>query len=303
MKPTVIILTLNAEKTISLILSKIDLEKYNIVIIDSSSNDKTLDICRKYDCYIKTIPKSNFNHGATREMARKLIDSDIVVFLTQDAISFNRETIGKLIKPIREGKASASYARQILHQNAGIFESFPRLFNYGDKAQIRSIKDIHKYGVYTFFCPNSCAAWLSSALDEIGGFKPTLTNEDYFACAELLLKGYKVAYVADAIVKHSHNYSLADEFRRMFDTGYVRAERPWIQDAVGNAENRGKAYFLALIKKLYKENCLLVPYAIIQTAMKYLGYKIGFNALKFPKWIKKFLSGQDYYWYSKYYQG
>ena len=44
-----------------------------------------------------------------------------------------------------------------------------------------------------------------TSLNEIGGFDPVLTSEDYFAVAKLLLKGYKIAYVAESVVVHSRD--------------------------------------------------------------------------------------------------
>jgi len=301
-KASIVILTMNAGKTITQLLSKINTNQYEVFVIDSSSTDDTLEYCKQFKCKIITIDKSDFNHGATREMGRKLCNTDIVVHMTQDAFPVEMNTIDKLIEPIQKNKASASYARQIPRMNAGIIESFPRYYNFPKIEQIRSLKDIYKYGVYTFFCSDSCAAWSIIALDKVEGFSPTLTNEDYIACAKLLIKKFKVAYVPEAVVTHSHDYTLKQEFQRMFDTGFVRAERPWIQNAVGNASKRGAGYFIALIKKLALENPLLIPYAFLQTTVKYLGYKIGFNAIKFPKGLKKSLSGQKYFWDSKYYK-
>ncbi len=300
---SVIVLTLNAKNTIEKIIKKIDFYKFKVIIIDSSSDDNTIEICAKYNCKIEVIKRSDFNHGATREYARKLSNSEIVVFMTHDAIPSNQEVIDKLIKPIKDRIVSVSYARQIPNKRSGILESFPRMYNYNNISHIRSIKDKEKYGVYTFFCSNSCAAWSNSALDEIGGFKNTLTNEDYFACAELLINGYKVAYVSEAVVTHSHKYTLLQEFQRMFDTGYVRAEKPWIQDGVGHASKRGSEYFRALIKKLTIEKPYLIPYAFVHTAIKYLGYKAGYYSINFPSWFKKLCSEQKYYWNSKYYNG
>jgi|TARA_B100001964_G_scaffold179383_1_gene198035 hypothetical protein len=65
--------------------------------------------------------------------------------------------------------------------------------------------------------------------------------------------------------------------------------------------DRGKIYFYKLVNKLMKEKPLLIPYAITQTVSKYLGYKIGLHANKFPNWLKESLTGQKYYWRSKYY--
>jgi len=300
---SIIILTLNAEKEIENILQKLNFDKYNILIIDSESDDDTVKICQNYNCQIEVIKRSDFNHGVTREYARALTDSEIVIFMTQDAIPSNQKVIDILIEPIKDGKASVSYARQMPKEKANIFESFPREFNYGDKSHIRSIQNVDDFGVYTFFCSNSCAAWSNSALDEIGGFKNTLTNEDYFACAEILKNQGKVAYESKAIVMHSHNYSLKEEFQRLFDTGYVRAENPWIQDVVGSASKRGTKYFYSLIKNLAIEKPYLIPYAFVQTTIKYFGYNIGYNSLKLPLWFKKLCSGQKYYWNSKYYNG
>ena len=297
----VVILTLNAEKRISSILDKIDTDKYSILVIDSDSNDLTVDIVKRYKCNIKVIDRISFNHGTTREFARKNLKTDIVVYLTDDAIPASKNFIQELVQPLLSGKASVSYAKQIPRKGADILESFPREFNYNNEYQLRSLKDIDKYGVHTFFCSNSCAAYLNKDLDEIGGFKPTLTNEDYFAVAELLINNKKVSYTPKAKVYHSHKYTIKEEFQRYFDTGYVRAERKWIKKYVGNAEKKGAEYTKLFLKTILFNRPLLLPYAFFQIISKYLGYKIGYNALSFPDWIKIKLSGQKLYWKSKHY--
>lgn len=295
----VIIPTLNAISKINrclepIVMSNINIEK--ILVADSMSNDQTVKCAKSIGVEVVIIEKGKFNHGTTRELARKQMGTEIVIYLTQDALLHSNETLHKLIEPILTNEAVVTYARQIPNDGAGILERFTREFNYGDKPQLKSLEDVDHYGVHTFFCSNSCAAWLNSALDEIGGFKHTLTNEDYFACAELLLRGYKVAYVPEAIVIHSHNYTLKQEFQRYFDTGYVRAERPYIQELVGKAEKLGTSFFYSLLERLWKEQPILIPYAFIQTTIKWLGYKIGFFSLNLPMWLKRLLSGQKYYW-------
>jgi rhamnosyltransferase len=296
----IIIPTYNAEPYLQEIINKLEKHHPDILIVDSNSIDNTISIAKSNNINIIKIGQHSFNHGATREKYRKSTTSDIVVYFTQDAIPVEPNIIEKLTKPLIEGKASVSYGRQIPRSGANILEAFPRMFNYGNDPQIRSINDVDRYGVHTFFCSNSCAAYLNKDLDEIGGFKPTLTNEDYFAVAELLINGKKIAYVPNAQVIHSHSYTLKDEFKRYFDTGYVRAERPWVQELVGDAEKMGKKYFSELTKSIFNKNIILLPYAISQTIVKFLGFKFGYNALKFPNWIKKIMSGQKYYWDSPY---
>lgn len=267
------------------------------LIIDSSSCDATIDLASSLGADVLVIPQADFNHGATREWARKHIDTDIVVFLTQDAIPTSSNLVETLVEPLLcDESIAVSYSRQIPQDEADIFEAFPRIYNYGKEPQIRSIEDIAKYGVYTFFCSNSCAAWKNAALDAIGGFKSVLTNEDYFAVAELLQLGYKIAYVPEAVVKHSHKYTLWQEFQRYFDTGYVRAENPIIQQLVGHAESRGVGFMSKLIEYLWKHKPLLIPYAVLQSCVKWLGYRIGFFGKYLPLIIRRRLSQQVYYW-------
>lgn len=304
LKIALIVLTLNAlplwEEWLKAVSSQTLRSDFECVV-DSESTDSTVVLAEAAGIMIHRIQRMNFNHGATREMARKLVDADIVIFMTQDAIPSDDSLIEKLVEPIISGKASLSYARQIPRSDANIFEVFPRQFNYPAESQIRGIKDVDKYGVYTFFSSDSCAAYLNSALDEIGGFQPTLASEDYFAVAKLLQKGHKVAYVAEAVVVHSHSYNLWKEFKRYFDVGYVRAENPWVQAIVGQAEGRGRDYFYAFIRELAISKPWLIPYAVINTFVKLLGYRVGFWSLNAPKWWKKMLSGQPNYWDSRYY--
>jgi rhamnosyltransferase len=160
---------------------------------------------------------------------------------------------------------------------AGVLESFPRHFNYPPKSHVRSLADLHKFGSYSFFCSNSCAAYLNSALDEIGGFEHVLLGEDTVAVAKLLHKGHHIAYVAEAVVRHSHGYSLREEFRRAYDTGRARRGYHHLLAAGGPDNVRGKAYALALTKHLCSERPLLLPYAALQTTVKWMGFKLGWN--------------------------
>lgn len=305
MKIAVIIPTKNAGADFSRVLKKLQgqrLRPDELTIYDSASTDDTVLLARSMGVNVIPVAPADFNHGATRELARKQTAAEIVIFMTQDAIPVDDFLIERLVEPILDGRASFSYARQIPRQGADIFESFPRHFNYPAESQIRSIADAEKYGVYTFFSSDSCAAYRNSALDEIGGFRPTLTSEDYFAAARLLCKGHKVAYAAGAVVEHSHAYTLLEEFRRYFDTGYVRAENPWVQAIVGQAEGRGKEYFSALVHALSARMPWLVPYAAVNTCIKLLGYRLGYRSLTAPVWWKKKLSIQRYYWDSRYYR-
>jgi rhamnosyltransferase len=186
----VAILTLNAQSHLSHCLSPLLKSPLNprVLVVDSSSTDLTVGVAREMGAETLLIPREEFNHGLTREKARKHLNTDIVVFLTPDAYACDDQMLNQLVQPIVNDQAAAAYARQLPHQGAGFFEAFPRHFNYPSESHIRGIEDIHQYGVYTFFCSNSCAAYSNQKLDEIGGFRSVLLGEDTVAIAELLHK-------------------------------------------------------------------------------------------------------------------
>ena len=115
----IVIPTLNAQNELEKNLKVIDQRQNVVLVIDSNSSDKTLEIAKKYKCKISI--ENNFNHGLTRERARKILNTDIVVFLTQDAYIESQESINRLVKPIKDGKASITYGRQIPRKNSSIF--------------------------------------------------------------------------------------------------------------------------------------------------------------------------------------
>ena len=102
--------------------------------------------------------------------------------------------------------------------------------------------------------------------------------------------------MAEAIVKHSHHYSLSQEFKRNFDTGLARQQHQHLIEKFGKDEKRGANYFTALNKQLLQTKPYLIPYAFLQTLCKWTGYRIGRKSTQAPRWWKKALSSQDFYW-------
>ena len=195
-----------------------------VLVVDSSSNDGTVETARKLGAETLVIPRNAFNHGTTRELARRELGTEIVVMMTQDAYLLDEASLERLVEPVIAGTAAMAYGRQVATPGASLFESFLRTFNYPSESHVRSKADADRYGAYLFFASNAFAAYRNRVLDEIGGFQSTLSHEDAVAAAMLLRAGHAIAFVAEAIVEHSHTYSLWQDFQRYFDAGYAREE-------------------------------------------------------------------------------
>lgn len=271
---SIIIPTYNAEKHLSLCLEPLKKWQKEILLVDSSSTDKTALLAQEWGVSFISLPKNRFNHGATREWARNLRKSTFVLFLTQDAYP-SSTTIDRLLKPLLEGVASMSYGRQVPHRGADLLEAFPRLFHYPPRSHIRQKGDLARYGIKTFFCSNSCAAYVNAALDAVGGFPQTVFGEDTLVAARLIHAGHRVAYVAEARVRHSHSYTLGQEWRRHRLIGHLHQQHRPLLLSEGSVKKEGFRYLLAFLGYVWKKRPKLLPYLLLQTVVKYVAYYTG----------------------------
>src|SRR5690554_1512575 len=120
LKVNVYIPTLNAGKIWEELVKKLTEQTYRIsrvIIIDSGSQDGTLDNIKE-DFELINLDKKDFDHGGTRKMAiEKYPDADIYLFLTQDAIPANELAIENMVKAFEHHpKLGMAYGRQLPHK-------------------------------------------------------------------------------------------------------------------------------------------------------------------------------------------
>lgn len=270
-----------------------------VLVVNSSSGDGTIEVARSLGAEVLVVPRPAFNHGATREAARRQLNTPIVVMMTPDVRPRSPDMLAALIAPVRDGRAAVAYARQIARPQADPIERFGRSFCFPEQSELRSAEDWLTAGTAAHYCSNACAAWSNAALDAIGGFPTTLVSEETIAVVELLRRGHRIAYVAEAVVEHSHPTHLVHDFRRAFDVGYTRRLFRDHLLAAGRDEARGLAYLRGLLAALARERPTLLPYALLHTAVRFLGYRLGMFGPYLPDALAARLSGQDFFWTSE----
>lgn len=270
-----------------------------VIVIDSSSSDNTAKLAAESGFLVHSIPKSDFNHGGTRNQAVEFAKSfaDVVVFMTQDAILASPDSLANLLAPFVDPEVAAVCGRQLPHHEATPLAVHARYFNYPSDSRVRTMADISALGIKTAFMSNSFAAYRLSVFDKLGGFPDnTILAEDMYLTAKMILSGYKVAYCAEATVFHSHNYTLKQEFQRYFDTGVFQQEQKWIQQKFGRAASEGKRFVLSELKFLSIKSPHLIPKAILSTCAKWLGFKLGHYYYRLPyKWCRAFSMHKGYW--------
>ncbi len=295
MKTLIIIPTLNAADIIDAQLSKfVHLSsKVSVLIIDSSSEDDTLDVVKSYDNEYIVIKREEFNHATTRNIALNY-DADFYLFMTQDALPCDDTLIEDIMMPFADEEVMVSYARHIPYRGADKIERFARNVNYPPDSKIKSKESLKEMGIKTFFASNSCAMYRTEYFKAHKGFKEgVIMNEDMEYASRVIMDDKKVAYTAEARVYHSHMFRSRDIFMRYFDIGVFFKTNSDIIEHLKEyeaAESMGIKQAKEEIKHLLHKDKWLIPKSVWFSSIKYIAFKLGTHYEKFPRPIRKILS-------------
>lgn len=268
------------------------------LVIDSSSSDGTAEAAMVAGFDVFSIDPREFNHGGTRQLAVQLCpDAKFIVYLTQDAILEQAESLQQLLVAMEDETVAMSYGRHIPRDDAGLLESHARSFTYPPVSSSRSRNDFEKLGFRAAFSSDVYACYRVSALRSVGGFpEKVIVSEDSYVTACLLLAGWRTVYSAQSKVRHSHQYTLLQVFRRYFDVGVFHANEAALLEGIGKPDKEAGVYVRSLISYLYQRRKILLPFAALQTFVKLVGFRLGKRYAGLPNWLCATISLQKAYW-------
>jgi len=301
MSAYLIVLTLNPGPLWPQWLAAVQSQQLGIqgLVVDSSSTDGTEFSELPVDWSCLRIAAADFKHGGTRNLALQHVPqgTQVVVFMTQDAMLAKPDALQSLLSAFADPTVACAYGRQLPHTDATPLAEHARNFNYPAVSRTLSMADLPQLGLKTCFLSNSFSAFRLVDLLDVGGFpSDVILGEDMSVAARLLMVGKRVAYVAEACVHHSHNYTLGQEFRRYFDTGVFHARAPWLLQTFGGAGGEGGRFVRSELAFLWRQAPDWLPTALLRTLAKWLGYKLGRHEKRLPLALKRWCSMHRAYW-------
>ncbi|MBU1565909.1 MAG: glycosyltransferase [Proteobacteria bacterium] len=230
---SVIIPTINGgdlfQESLEMILAQTINVPLEIIVIDSGSYDQTVQLCAKYPVKLIQIPASSFNHSSTRNLAVSTAQGNICVLTVQDAIPVNRKWLATLVEPLlKNDRVAGVFGQQVSRSDASPLSKCCKLLWYQEwrmdwKQEYEQLPVApddwqklsfeKKKGVARFDNVNSCIR--KSVWQEIP-FPDVPYAEDFAWAVEALTSGFSIFWQPNAQVFHSHNRSLAYEFRRSY---------------------------------------------------------------------------------------
>lgn len=289
----VILLTYKPTKQVIRLIDSLENQTYPVNKIIIMNTEKkyfdTLfngtDILKTYNnIEVHHLTASEFDHAKTRSQGVKYSEADYFICMTHDAIPENEELIDNLVSSfVLENGVACAYAKQLPNPKCREIERYTRKFNYPDESVIKSRYDIGHLGIKTFFCSNVCAIYDRKIFELLGGFVDrAIFNEDMMYAGKAIKAGYRVVYAANASVIHSHNFTCKQQFKRNFDLGVSQKMHPEIFGGI-SSESEGKKLVGQTMKHLIDvRKAFLIPYLIVSSGAKFLGYKLGMHYNKLP---------------------
>lgn len=214
---SIIIRTYNEERYLSELLNAIEGQERNdinleVVLVDSGSTDRTIEIAKKHSIRIKNINKSDFSFGYSLNVGCRFAVGKYLVFISGHCIPCTGKWLKHMLSPLIKGTLDYCYGRQIGRDTTKFSENvhFEKTFPNYDKLPQKG-----------YFCNNANAA-ITRDCWEANRFDESLTGlEDLHLAKRLIAAGRQVGYVSNASVYHIHDESWPEVMNRYEREAYA----------------------------------------------------------------------------------
>ena len=287
---SIIIRSYDEEKMIGKLLNSIQKQNFDknqleVIVVDSGSEDSTLQIAQNYNVKLVQIKKEDFSFGYSLNKGIESAKGKYILIISAHCYPERTNWISKMIAPFQNGDIGLVYGRQIGVETTKYSER--RIFSKLFPDNNRGIQE-------NIFCNNAnCAIrqdlWKEEHYDE------TLSGlEDLDWAIKIAKKGFKIYYVSDACIYHLHNETYA-QIKNRYKREAIAHKKINPNDRFGLIEYL-KLFTLNVLTDIYfakKENILLknIISIISFRHCQFIGAYMGFNT----KYIDSNLKRQFYY--------
>ncbi|MCD6293684.1 MAG: glycosyltransferase family 2 protein [Deltaproteobacteria bacterium] len=305
---SIIIPTCNGGQIFSQCLSGLKRQDYagplQLIIVDSGSTDKTVELAMKAGAEVQRIDPKQFHHARTRNEALSLANHEKIVFTVQDAIPCSDIWLTSLVHALDDYPVAAVYTAQIPHDDATPYARFEiESINEarGHDPVIQETESLESYAEMPYNrayrmigLDNVCAIYRKDRLLR-EPFPEVDFAEDMAWAQKSLLMGHKILYNPRIQMKHSHNRPPQYAFCRQIINSF------WCAKIMGRVEDDLSFLEVGDLKSLTGGALSFVSSLlsnIFSDEPEYPGGKSLLREIlgKYPQdnWVKRFLVGRIY---------
>jgi rhamnosyltransferase len=190
-------------------------KNWELIVIDSGSTDGSVELLREFKPrHFIQIPSSAYNPARVINHGMKLASSNACIFLNADATPQGPDWLGPLVAALNDSQVAAVFGRQVPRPNCeAVYEhDYERCF--GPKRESATWEH--------FF--SMASSGLRKDIWSMRGFNERMQySEDDEYTRWCRAQGFRVLYVPESIVMHSHNYTAKQAWKRSFGEGRALA--------------------------------------------------------------------------------
>lgn len=211
-----------------LLAQKIDHE-LEVVVIDSGSTDRSLEIVGSYPVRLIRIAPYEFNHGDTRNLGAAETDGDLIVFFVQDAVPADDQWLARLTgNLLNDETVAGAFSRIIPRPDCGplVERGVRGDLNFGSERIEATYEtpfvpetwDPHTRRIRSNF--NDVASVLRRSVWEEIPYQRTPFGEDISWADSAMRAGHKIVFDPTSVVIHSHEYQPLSIYPRTHIDGW-----------------------------------------------------------------------------------
>lgn len=266
-----------------------------ILAIDSSSSDGTVDLLTQYGVTVISIRQADFSHGYARNLAVQHAQTPLVIFLSQDVLPVGTDWLVRLVHLLDDSTIGAAHVRQLPRPGATPLEAFFHQEMYPPRSRRFEWKTNERMTLNRLFFSNVCSVTRRELCLRFPFPENLIMSEDQAFARALLQAGYATLYSADVAVIHSHSYSLTTLFRRNFDSAYslrgITEDTLWTTILEGLRYTLHEAHYL-----IRQKRWRWLPYMLLYEIIRAAGRLCGGHADHLPYWLRVRLSLHRSFW-------
>ena len=188
---------------------------FTLVAFDNASADGTREQIQKYTSRVHDVPAGAYVPGHVLNQAMAATEGEFVVFLNSDCSPQNDSMLAALLAAFTGERVAAVFGRQMPRPDCRALMAKDTDNTYGDGSRQR----------YWRHCFSMAVSAIRRKVWEEMPFREDLQySEDIDWTWRARKRGYEIRYAADAMVMHSHNYTLRQSYKRHFGEGRAEAE-------------------------------------------------------------------------------
>ncbi|CAB1074306.1 hypothetical protein D1AOALGA4SA_2125 [Olavius algarvensis Delta 1 endosymbiont] len=213
---SIIIRSYNEEQLIRRCLTAIYSQKVDypieVIVVDSGSTDKTLELASKFPVKTISVEQERFSYGRSLNLGCQAAKGKYLVLLSAHAIPQNSTWIQSLINNFDNPKIAGVFSKQIPLEDCNPLSERQILAHWNDKR-----KDL----ITRFGFTASGAVILKDVWQKTKFNEGLIASEDYDWAIRVKAQGYIIAYEPRASIYHSHNENFQQTYNRYFREMYT----------------------------------------------------------------------------------